>query len=172
MTPQEVRSLLTFLRRNGAFIEAHEDVAKVWGHTLRFYEVQAVEAGVMWFLERYDPRDASPAKIAAAVRSVMASGRVREPECADHPGELQRACRCCAADALTGDRPRALMGQRLHPPAPALTGGRPVTSPHQLRAVDPERWDRIQARDAAGQSAPTSRRLRVVDHANGQEASA
>ena len=37
MTPQEVRSLLTFLRRNGAFIEAHEDVAKVCGHTLRYY---------------------------------------------------------------------------------------------------------------------------------------
>lgn len=168
MKDLEVRNLLAFLKRNGAFLELHEDTAQAWAFALRNFEADAVKAAAMWFLERNHPREVAPATIAAAVKSLMASGRVQEPRCADHPEEIARACRCCAADVLTGERPRALRGRALPPAALAagsfptdrlnssageraatVLAGRPVTAPGQLRAVDPARWDELHAQGAA-----------------------
>ena len=56
-----------------------------------------------------DPRTATPARLAehgpwwvaayqAGRQSTPTVGPGREPRCDDHPQELARACRCCAAD--------------------------------------------------------------------------
>lgn len=160
MNHHEIPRLLRYLKANGAWVELDDDAEDAWAHALRNFDGQAVKAGARWFLERNHPREIAPATIAAAVRSLLASGRIREPACPDHPQEIARACRCCAGDVLAGDRPRGLVG-RAHP---ALTGARertagiapprsraadPVTGPADLRAMDPERWDRLQAQGAA-----------------------
>lgn len=158
MHDPEIRSLLAFLRRNGAFIELHDDTVQAWAFALRHYDGQAVKAGVLWFLERHHPREIAPATIAAAVRSLLASGKITERTCPDHPQEIARACRCCAADVLTGERPRELVGQQIAGvsggamgnPAPLMQGS--VSSPSDLRAVDPARWDRLHTQGAAERS--------------------
>ncbi|WP_270449958.1 hypothetical protein [Kocuria marina] len=114
MNEQDTRRLLAFLKRNGAFIESHDDVVRTWAWTLRAFTAEQAQAGALWFLERNHPREVAPATVAAATRSLTASGRMQDPRCPDHPGEAARACRACAADVLAGDRPRELSGKSLH----------------------------------------------------------
>lgn len=113
MNRHEIPRLLRYLKANGAWVELDDDAEDAWAHALRNFDAQAVKAGVLWFLERNHPREIAPATIAAAVRSLLASGRISERACPDHPQEIARACRCCLADVLTGDRPRELVGQPL-----------------------------------------------------------
>lgn len=162
MNRHEIPRLLRYLKANGAWVELDDDAEDAWAHALRNFDGQAVKAGVLWFLERNHPREIAPATIAAAVRSLLASGRISERACPDHPQEIARACRCCQADVLTGDRPRELVGQALHalPPGDHSPGAAkviqrapgPVSSPADLRAVDPERWDLLRAQGAAERS--------------------
>lgn len=170
MNRHEIPRLLRYLKANGAWIELDDDAEDAWAHALRNFDGQAVKAGVLWFLERNHPREIAPATIAAAVRSLLASGRISERTCPDHPQEIARACRCCQADVLTGDRPRELVGQALHalPPGDHSPGAAkviqrapgPVSSPTDLRAVDPERWDLLRAQGAAERSQA------LADHRN------
>lgn len=156
MRAQDVPALLRYLKANGAWVELDDDAEDAWAWALRNFDGAAVKAGVLSFLEKSHPREIAPATIAASVRSLMASGRIQEPACPDHPEELARSCRCCKADVLAGDRPRELIGRSM---TEALIGGRgepprrlsagPVTRPTDLRAVDPGEWDRLHAAGAA-----------------------
>lgn len=158
MNRNEIPRLLRYLKANGAWVELDDDAEDAWAHALRNFDGQAVKAGVLWFLERNHPREIAPATIAAAVRSLLASGRISERPCRDHPEEIARACRCCLADVLTGDRPRELVGRSLAELSPgsrekpaAIDAG-PVTAPADLRAVDPDRWDLLREQGAAQRS--------------------
>lgn len=149
MRRDEIPILFRFLKANGVWIELDDDAEEVWGYTLRNFDGPAVKAACLWFLERNHPREVAPATIAAAVRSLIASGRFHEEMCPDHPEETARACRCCAADVLTGHRPRELAGRPMHSGPRALVSmSGPVRRPGDLRRVDPARWDALHAQGA------------------------
>lgn len=153
MRREDIPGLLRFLKANGVWVELGEDAEETWAYVLRNFDGRAVKAGCLWFLERNHPREVSPATIAAAVRSLIASGRFHEEMCPDHPEETARACRCCAADVLTGHRPRELAGQSLHTGPRALVSiSGTVERPMDLRQVDPARWDALYAQGAASSS--------------------
>lgn len=115
MNQPDVYRLLRFLKANGAWVELDEDAEAVWGYAMRSFTPEMVRAGCLWFLERNHPREVSPATIKAAVVSLIASGRFVQDMCPDHPEEVARHCRGCAADVLAGERPRAAIGKALHP---------------------------------------------------------
>lgn len=124
MIEGETRRLMAFLRNNGAFIELNDDALEGWTYALRHFTYEQVKFSALHFLERHPPREVSPAAIRAQVMSLMASGKVQEPMCPDHDGQIARHCTSCAADILTRHRPPELRGRRLIEPA-GLTGPPP-----------------------------------------------
>lgn len=128
MNRDETHRYMAFLKSNGAYIILDEDALAGWEYALRHFTVEQVRFATLHFLERHPRKDLEPAAIRSTILSLLASGKVQEPMCPDHPEETARHCRGCAADILEGSRPPALRGRALNPV------GELVPPPPDLRA--------------------------------------
>lgn len=135
MNTDDTRRFMAFLKSAGAWVNLDDDALFVWDYALRSFTPDMCRAGALWFLERNHPREVSPATIKAAVKSLMESGRFQEPMCEDHPEEAARWCRGCAADELTGERPRELRGKRLLTIAPTRPPAELGERVHQITSI-------------------------------------
>lgn len=127
MNRDETHRYMEFLKANGAFIVLNQDALVGWEYALRHFTAEQVRFATLHFLERNSRKDIEPAAIRSTILSLLASGKVQEAMCEDHPEETARHCRCCAADVLEGSRPRELTGRALHP------RGELVPAPPELR---------------------------------------
>ena len=135
MNEADTKRFMAFLKSAGAWVNLDEDALFVWSYALRSFTPDMCRAGALWFLERNHPREVSPATIKAAVKSLMDSGRFQEDMCQDHPEEVARWCRGCAADVLTGERPRALVGKPLQAITPTRPPAEVGARVHQITSI-------------------------------------